>query len=264
MDENLKLKFGQGNAKLGREVLTFALPAGHSCPGAKTCQAFVVMKTNDDGSKQRMLVDGKDQDHRCYAASLEVAFTATYNLVNHNFSILRAHYKLGGEEALTKLILRDLPKNPEKIRVHTDGDFFNQAYFNAWANVARALPNTLVYAYTKSLPFWLEARKAKRIPNNFVLTASRGGKHDHLIKKNRLREAIVVNHPSEAEALGLEIDHDDSHPQKRGGSFALLLHGIQSPGTAAAKAISVMKAEGVKFSYPHKKAAAKTPELVAA
>ena len=40
----------------------------------------------------------------------------------------------------------------------------------------------------------------------------------------------------EAEAGYLPIDHDDSHAATVGGSFALLLHGVQPAGSEAAEA----------------------------
>lgn len=93
------------------------------------------------------------------------------------------------------------------------------------------------------------------MPDNFVLTASYGGKWDNLIEPNKLRSAVVVFHPDEAERLGLEIDHDDSHARNpHGGDFALLLHNpSQKSGSEASAAIKRMKAENVQFSYSRKK-----------
>jgi hypothetical protein len=41
-----------------------------------------------------------------------------------------------------------------------------------------------------------------------VPTASRGGRDDHLIEEHSLRSARVVYSEAEADALGLEIDHE--------------------------------------------------------
>ena len=98
----------------------------------------------------------------------------------------------------------------------------------------------------------VKIRKAKRIwaeegcivkyrdkfPGNFRLTASYGGKLDHLIDQYNLKSAVVVNYESEAEALGLEIDHDDSHAiNPECHRFALLIHSHQPKGTEASKAV---------------------------
>ena len=54
---------------------------------------------------------------------------------------------------------------------------------------------------------------------NFILTASYGGTHDSIIKEYGLRYARVVFTTDEAHALGLSIDHDDSHAMRHGQDF---------------------------------------------
>ena len=88
---------------------------------------------------------------------------------------------------------------------------------------------------------------------NFILTASYGGRDDSLIEKHNLRYAKVVFSEAEAESLGLEIDHDDSHaadPHNQEKSFALLLHGTQPKDTEAAIALRKLKGKG---SYSRRK-----------
>jgi hypothetical protein len=120
--------------------------------------------------------------------------------------------------------------------------------------VARRLPNVLVYFYTKSIRYWL-----KRLPEvgdghtpgavpNFIPTASRGGKEDHLIDEYGLRAAVVVFSEAEAVFKGLEIDHDDSHARQHGGDFALLIHGSQPAGSEAGKAVAALRAQG-EYGY---------------
>jgi hypothetical protein len=83
-----------------------------------------------------------------------------------------------------------------------------------------------------------------RIPSNFRLTASYGGRWDHLIDKYNLKNARVVFSLEEAMMLGLDVDHDDSHAFDGDKSFALLLHGTQPAGSVAAKSLSTLKAQG--------------------
>jgi hypothetical protein len=80
------------------------------------------------------------------------------------------------------------------------------------------------------------------IRNNFLLTASIGGKYDNLIPQLGLRSAKVVF--AENEAGKLPIDHDDSHAATKGGNFALLLHGIQPKGSDAATALKELRGVG--------------------
>ncbi len=238
------LYFGDSNAKLRHlGIATFALPAGHSCPGAKLCMARRDKETG-------RLVDGPDADHRCYAASGEVAFSSVARSVLKNMDTL---LKAKTTEKMAELIVDSLPpKHFHTIRVHSGGDFFNMSYFLAWMEAARRDPKRKFYAYTKSLPFWIKAMAL--VPSNFLLTASWGGKWDHLIEPNGLRNARVVFSPEEAKRLKLKIDHDDSlarNPRVKG--FALMLHNQQPKGSKAAAAIKELKERGIQYSYPRTK-----------
>ena len=135
-----------------------------------------------------------------------------------------------------------LPDDAGCVRIHVAGDFKLLNYFDAWLEVAARNPDRRFYAYTKSLPFWVKRLDA--LPPNFLLTASRGGKADCLIDEHGFREARVVFSEAEADALGLEIDHDDSHAALPGPSFALLSHGIQPAGSAAGKAVRALRGKG--------------------
>jgi hypothetical protein len=56
--------------------------------------------------------------------------------------------------------------------------------------------------------------------------------------------AAVVFSEREAQELGLDIDHDDSHAMKKGSSFALLLHGTQPKKSRASKALQSLRLAG--------------------
>jgi hypothetical protein len=229
----------------GRKLYTLSLLAGWSCPHAKECLSKVIIK---DG--KRRIQDGKDIKNRCFDATQEAQYEDTYNQRKHNFETLR---RLSEDEMYTA-INEALPKNTGIVRIHVSGDFFNQKYFNAWLRVAQSHPDILFYAYTKSLPYWIAARTTVDKLDNLVLTASIGGTHDHLIKSHKLRSALVINtvdgvrkrqgdrinvSMSPLKAHWLPIDHDDSHaadPTLRTQDFALLIHGTQPKGSAAAKA----------------------------
>ena len=152
---------------------------------------------------------------------------------------------------MVKIIDDSLPPNAGIVRIHVAGDFFNQEYMHAWYTVALLNPRVLFYAYTKSIKYLLSVREFPDIWN-FVLTASYGGRDDHMIDEFNLRSAKVVFSEAEAAELGLEIDHDDSHaakPTLRDQSFALLLHGTQPKGSEASTALRELKGKG---SYSRK------------
>jgi hypothetical protein len=222
----------------GKKVYSFDILSGHSCPFADECLSKVV--ETPEGFR---IQDGPNTEFRCFSASQEVIFTNVRKLRSANFAELKG---LTTEQMASKL-LAAMPKNLGVCRVHVAGDFFNQNYFNAWLAIALANPDRLFYAYTKSLPYWVN--QIGIIPENFVLTASRGGRKDDMIDTYGLRSVKVVFHPSETI---LEIDHTDEHaanPETRNQDFALLIHGVQPKGSNAAKAIRTLKSENVEFSY---------------
>ncbi len=248
------LIFGSGNGKLDSAIDHFSIPAGWSCPGARGCLARA---TQVEGGWK--VEDGPDVQFRCFSASEEARYPNVRRIRWHNFDTLRRYAGRGGVESQARrmavLILASLPVRErvfdlsvdgriykQIIRLHVGGDFFSQAYFDAWCLVLRARPGVLAYGYTKSLPFWV--RRLGTLPENLVLTASEGGRHDELIARHGLRFARVVFSEAEAAALGLDLDTDDSHAMRAGPSFALLLHGPQPKGTPAAKAWAAIHAAG--------------------
>ncbi len=244
----MKLVFGKANAKLRElervlevKLVTFSLLSGFSCPYAKECLSQAV--ENSEG--KRHIEDGKHTEFRCFSASQEVQYTGVYNSRKNNMDILEVAAQSYMEAA--DIIESSLPPKSTCVRIHVGGDFKTQAYFDAWLEVAKRNPNILFYAYTKSLPFWVARLGALEFITNFVLTASRGGWRDDLIEKHDLREAVVVFSEEEADRLGLEIDHDDSHaadPRERNFNFALLIHGSQPAGSKASKALQQLKKKG--------------------
>ena len=247
------LKFSKANAKTqalandaelaeylqgNRKIYSLDLLSGWSCPHAKDCLSKAIVQDNG----KRKIKDGRHTQFRCFSASQEVQYTNVYNSRKHNFDMLR---KLSCGE-MVDMINQSLPANAGIVRIHVAGDFFSQQYMEAWYTVALLNPKILFYAYTKSLRFWLAINEFP-VLHNFVLTASYGGTHDHLIDEFNLRSTKVVFSEAKAEELGLAIDHDDTHaakPSLRDDSFALLLHGTQPKDSEASKALKALKGKG--------------------
>lgn len=228
-NNNKRLNFGQGNAKLSTSIATFSLPAGHTCPFARECLA----KSNRLTGK---VVDGEHCRFRCFAASQEALYPSVRKARWNNFEALQS---AGSVERMTQLLQDNLPHGVAYVRVHVSGDFNTEKYFIAWLNVAMNNPLVTFYGYTKATPFLVKYKTY--IPRNFRFTASKGGTCDNLIGKHKLRSAEVVFSVNEAEQKGLQIDHDDSHAINAEGSFALLLHGTQPAGSVAGKAWETIK-----------------------
>ena len=224
-----------------RKVYSFDLLSGHSCPFAEQCLSKIKIV---DG--KRKVVDGKKTEFRCFSASQEATYTNVYNSRKKNFDSLRGK----SVEAMVDIIQEQMPKNLGICRIHVAGDFFNNAYFKAWMEIARLNPDRLFYAYTKSLPYWVDNLQV--IPDNLILTASYGGRRDDMISEYNLRSVVVCYSYEEAESRGLEVDHDDTHaanPLTLYNNFALMIHGIQPKGSEAADAIKQLKKKGERFSY---------------
>lgn len=223
-----KLYFGLGNAKLSAAIATFALPAGHACPFAGEC------KSQSDRYTGK-ITDGPGCRFRCFSATNEARATTVREARWRNFELLQ---KAKTVQGMADLINNSLPPFVNYVRLHVAGDFFNETYFKAWLNVAIANPAITFYAYTKSTPYLVKYKT--KLPANFRLVASKGGKRDDLIAKHDLVSAEVVFSTEEARRKGLEIDHDDSLAIKAVKSFALLLHATQPVGSVANEAWKVI------------------------
>lgn len=243
MKSKSKLSFQKGNAKLTKEIQTFSLPAGYTCPGALNCLTMADRKTGK-------MTHGPQQQFVCFAAQAEAMYPSVRDSRWGNFELLKAAKT---REGMAQLIASSLPKKAKIVRIHVSGDYFNESYFLAWTDVARVRPDVRFYSYTKSVHYW--RRYQEFIPDNMILTASLGGRYD--ASTDGLKTVKVVFAEEQAAALGLEIDHDDTHAYDGDESFALLLHGNQRKGTPAASALRELRAAGIT-GYSKKKLATTT------
>ena len=178
-------------------VYEWNLPTGHTCPFALEC----LVKVNRDTGK----FDNSSKAYKCYAAAAE-RFPAVRNHRWNNFEFAKS----GGVPLV--------PIKAEAVRIHSSGEFFNQKYFDMWLKVCRDNPNVEFWAYTKSLSYWVN--RINEIPENLVLTASYGGKQDHLIKEYDLKNVIIVANKNMA--IGKPIDINDDEARKPNLNFYLI------------------------------------------
>ena len=203
-------------------VYSMSIPSGRAetCPYADKCKAYV-------GSDGKLVKDDEYIDYRCYSASMEALYPAQLKQREYNFNLLKACNN--DVQELTTLINASIPIEAHIIRIHVGGDFYSQPYFDAWLNVAMLNRNRRFYAYTKSLPFWVNRLDSIKLGEyqNMELIASRGGTKDKLINEHQLKEAVVVYSEQEAKERNLEIDYTDYLACYGKESFALLIHGVQ-------------------------------------
>ena len=234
------LNLSKGNAKLGKGTLVFSLPAGKTCPGALQCKSFAVVNANG----KRTIQDGAETVFRCFAASSEVQYDQVFNNRADNMQqIVNALQNGSAAVLIHNSIQVNRTKNTKLVRIHESGDFFSLEYLQAWLMVALHNPDLKFYAYTKSLEYFV----GLELPSNFYITASKGGKHDNLLDQFE-RYSVVVENEEEALALGLEVDHDDSHCFGN-SPFALLVHGTQPKGSKLGAAIRQRRAKGLHAGY---------------
>lgn len=179
-------------------VYEWNLPTGTTCPFALECRVSVDRITGK--------FDIYKGQYRCYASSPE------------RFPAVREH-RWKNFELVKQGIKPIIPKDCKAIRIHASGDFFNQQYFDMWIELANENPNIEMWAYTKSLNYWI--KRIDNIPKNLILTASYGGKLDHLIEEYKLKNVIVYKSLNEVPE-NRPIDINDDYARKALINFALL------------------------------------------
>jgi hypothetical protein len=192
------MKFVENKKYYNGTVYEWNLPTGTTCPFALECKVSVDRVT------------GKFSVHKgqykCYAASPE-RFPGVREHRWKNFE-----YVKDGNKPI-------IPKKCTAIRIHASGDFFNQDYFDMWIDIANENPSVDMWAYTKSLGYWV--KRINDIPKNLILTASYGGRQDELIDQYNLKNVMVYQSP-EFVPLDRPIDHNDDWARKPNVNFALL------------------------------------------
>lgn len=222
----------KGNDKIRNPYLS--LPAGYTCPHAGKCKTMAVEDPITGRAKLKSF-----GDFYCYAASDEVKYP---NLRNRNWSNLKLLQSMRSKEEIYNLLDKSFKYNfghssPRFFRIHESGDFYSQTYFDAWLDYAKDHPETIFYAFTTSLNFWV--KRLDEIPDNFRLTASRGGKQDHLVDKYNLRYMEIVKSVEEAKEKKLRIDINDKLASSDSKEpFAILIHGGQPKGSELAKYVT--------------------------
>ena len=121
------------NGKTPAIANTFGLPAGrnYSCPGATSvCESV------------------------CYAGKLEKVYKGVREALLHNWNLLKdADYDT--MVSLLDEMIVDFKKDCNKrgadklFRIHWDGDFFNDTYTIAWAEIVRRHDDVQFWVYTR-------------------------------------------------------------------------------------------------------------------
>ena len=195
---NLQGKFVKNTRYYSGIVYEWNLPTGSTCPFALECKVTVNRETGK--------FDIKKGQYKCYAASPE------------RFPAVREH-RWRNFEYVKQGLKPVIPKDCKSIRIHASGDFFNQEYFDLWLEIASENPHIEIWAYTKSVQYWVS--RINQIPTNFILTASYGGRHDELIEKYNLKN-VKVYPAANLVPTDRQIDTNDDCARKPNINFALI------------------------------------------
>jgi hypothetical protein len=120
----------------------------------------------------------------CYARSGTYAFSNVK-------SAHEAKLELTQKDEFVQLMIEEIESWLKKksvsklyIRIHDSGDFYSLDYWGRWRSIMihfESNDRVRFYAYTKQVVMFKMEKNSNRIPSNFNLIFSFGGKQDHLI-----------------------------------------------------------------------------------
>jgi hypothetical protein len=122
----------------------------------------------------------------CYARSGTYNFSNVKAAHTRNLELILDN-PIGWKIRLNKELKGKRYQGGKSVRIHDSGDFFSDAYFELWLEIANSNPDVFFYAYTKEVAMV----KRYELPKNFVIIYSMGGTQDHLVDKENDRHADV-------------------------------------------------------------------------
>ena len=207
----MPISLSDGNAKLVKtsgetyKVLGFGIPADYNfldnngkacntCPGACACKGVCYAKQG-----RYLMPNVADAKHGNLMASLTETF------VDDMVSLLKRR------------------RSYNVVRIHDAGDFYSQEYYNKWCDIARAMPDRIFYAYTKTLTLDLYTNK----PANFRLIQSLGGIHDKLVDMSRAHSRIFSSDDARIAAGYVDGNVNDIPAIEGIVNIGLVYHGVK-------------------------------------
>ncbi len=109
------------------------------------------------------------------------------------------------------------------VRIHDSGDFYSQTYLDKWVAIARAFPNIIFYAYTKSVTLDFTG-----IPENFRVTFSLGGKYDSQVDLSKPHSRIFTTHEDMERAGYVDGGKSDAPAIQGLVKIGLPWHGVKN------------------------------------
>lgn len=189
LTQNSKLK--KTSVANGIKVMNFGIPAQSTCLWADKCKKY------------------------CYASK------GAYIWSNVK-PAFEAREKITRQDNFPQLMIAEIVKRKvDVVRIHDSGDFYSREYVQKWFKVMESLPQVKFYAYTKSLPLF----DGVKLPDNFTLIKSEGGKRDDMIDPSVDRHARIFKTEQELIAEGYaNASHNDLIAIGNNPKIGLLSH----------------------------------------
>lgn len=123
---------------------------------------------------------------------------------------------------ITAEILR---RKVERVRIHDSGDFYSAKYLDRWLTIMELNPEIEFYAYTKMVKLFNMYKRDNKIPSNFTVIYSYGGKHDVLINPELDRHGRVFENEEYLLNKGyIDASQDDSLALTENVKVGLIFH----------------------------------------
>jgi hypothetical protein len=176
------------NLKLS-EIVSFGLPAYENEAGERVCYGAGICAAI------------------CYARQGTYRFKTSREVREDNFSACKVALANFGVDRLVSMLskmIQNQAPNVRILRIHDSGDFFSQAYLDAWNLVCTRFPEIAFYAYTKEFDLNFEEK-----PRNFSIVQSEGSRWDHLIDLKKPHARIFPDAASRRSAGYIDGDSSD-------------------------------------------------------
>ena len=158
----------------------------------------------------------------CYARQGFYNMPVVKNAYNDRLELAK-----GPRGQFTRAIMADIDHAIRKaggkrvyIRIHDSGDFFSLNYALSWLEIIEAYPKVKFYAYTKEVRMF----KDWKLPRNFRVVFSYGGKQDELIEKG-MAHSRVFETSADIKKAGYIDASDNDLMIFKGKKIGLAYHG---------------------------------------
>jgi len=189
LTQNSKLK--KTSLMNNQRVYNFGIPAQSTCLWAGECKAF------------------------CYASKGAYAWSNVKPAFERRLDCTKTN------DFIPMMIGEILSKKATHIRIHDSGDFYSREYLHKWFKIMDSLPHVEFYAYSKSLPLFTN----ERLPSNFTLIKSLGGKADDSIDMSKDRHARIFRSQTALELAGyVNASNDDLQAIGNNPKIGLVIH----------------------------------------